>query len=57
MFESSDEITYRDRGLKKEEVRVEDAVADDLETNFHDAATTAIKRIAPRLKLGYKTLE
>ncbi len=56
-FENSKEVKYHRRGPDAEKARVEDAIFDDFEENFENAATIAIRRISPDLKLGYKLLE
>jgi hypothetical protein len=55
-FESSDEVSFR-KGRGTERKNFADAVRDDFEDRFHTAATNAIQRAAPDLKLGYKILE
>lgn len=57
VFESSDEVSFRKGRFSSEKKKLAEAVMDDFEDRFHTAATAAIKRAAPDLKLGYKVLE
>ncbi len=57
VFESSDEVSFRKGRFSSEKKKLAEAVMDDLEDRFHTAATDAVKRAAPDLKLGYKVLE
>lgn len=57
VFESSDQVSFRKGRFSSEKKKLSEAVMDDFEDRFHTAATDAMKRAAPDLKLGYKVLE
>ena len=57
VFENSDEVSFRKGRFSSEKKKLAEAVMDDFEDRFHNAATEAMKRAAPDLKLGYKILE
>jgi hypothetical protein len=56
-FESSDAVDFRKSRLSSEKKKAKDAVEEDFKNRFETAATDAIKRAAPDLRLGYKVIE
>lgn len=56
-FESSEAVDFRKSRYKSEKVSAKEAVEDDFKDHFETAATDAIRKMAPDLRLGYKTLE
>lgn len=57
IFASSGEVEFRKGRFSSAKDKLADAVQADFKDNFETAATDAIKRAAPDLRLGYKTLE
>ncbi len=56
-FESSDKLTFREGRFSSAKESAKDAVEEDFNENFETAATEAIQRAAPDLRLGYKVIE
>jgi hypothetical protein len=56
-FESSDEVSFKKSRFSADKAKFEEAIAADFRENFQQAATEAIKRAAPDLRLGYKASE
>jgi hypothetical protein len=57
IFESSSEVNFRKSRLSSEKKKAKEAVEEDFKDHFETAATEAIKRAAPDLRLGYKVIE
>lgn len=57
VFESSDQVSFRKSRFSSEKKKLADAIIDDLEDRFQTAATDAVKRGAPDVRLGLKVLE
>ena len=56
-FESSSEVNFRKGRFSSAKTKAKDAVEGDFTDQFESAATEAIKRAAPDLRLGYKVIE
>lgn len=56
-FESGDDVEYDKNGVDSKKERAARAVDDDFKDQFETAATKAMKRLGPGLRLGYKILE
>lgn len=56
-FESSEAVDFRKSRYQSEKTSAKEAVEDDFKDHFETAATDAIRKMAPDLRLGYKTLE
>ncbi|MFO0586273.1 MAG: hypothetical protein U0441_01975 [Polyangiaceae bacterium] len=56
-FESSEVVDFRKSRYQSEKTSAKEAVEDDFKDHFETAATDAIRKMAPDLRLGYKTLE
>ena len=56
-FESSDEVSFRKGRFSSEKKKLADAVMDDFKDRFETAATDAVKRAAPDVRLGLRVLE
>lgn len=57
VFANSGEVEFKKGRFSNAKTKLAEAVVDDFKDNFAAAATDAIKRAAPDLRLGYKTLE
>lgn len=57
VFESSEVVNFRKSRFSSEKKKAKEAVEEDFEDQFQTAATEAIKRAAPDLRLGYKVIE
>jgi len=57
-FVNGPRVSIDKHGFSKEESRLEDALKEDLQNHFADAATSAIQKLtASHLRLGLKLLE
>jgi hypothetical protein len=56
-FESSDAVDFKKGRLASEKSSAKEAIENDFRDQFEIAATAAIKRAAPDLRLGYKVIE
>ena len=56
-FESSEVVDFKKSRFASEKSSAKEAVEADFTDRFETAATDAVKRAAPDLRLGYKTLE
>lgn len=57
VFESSSVVNFRKSRFSSEKKKARQAIEEDLQEQFETAATEAIKRAAPDLRLGYKVIE
>ncbi len=57
VFESSDAVDFRTSRFSSDKSSAKDAIEADFIDRFENKATDVIKRAAPDLRLGYKTLE
>lgn len=57
VFESSEAVDFRKSRFSSEKKKAKEAIEEDFKDHFETAATEAIKRAAPDLRLGYKIVE